>query len=62
MRVAAPAEAGKANRAVVDLLRDWLGASDVEIVAGLSRAQKTLRVRGISALAEEKLRAESFYA
>jgi uncharacterized protein (TIGR00251 family) len=59
IRVAAPPEGGKANRAVVELLQEWLGASDVEIVAGSGSAQKTVRIRGISALAEEKLRTES---
>lgn len=59
VRVAAPPEGGKANRAVVELLQEWLGASDVEIVAGSGNAQKTVRIRGISALAQEKLRTES---
>jgi uncharacterized protein (TIGR00251 family) len=44
VRVAAPAEAGKANRAVVRLLREWLGARRVSIVAGLGSAEKTVRV------------------
>lgn len=52
MRVAAPAEAGKANRAVVELLRSWLVASDVEIVAGLSSPEKTVRVAGLTAIPE----------
>jgi hypothetical protein len=46
VRVAAPAEKGKANQALVELLRDWLGAIDVEIVAGQSRREKTIRVKG----------------
>jgi uncharacterized protein (TIGR00251 family) len=46
VRVAAPAEKGKANQVLVELLRDWLGAIDVEIVAGLSRREKTIRVKG----------------
>jgi uncharacterized protein (TIGR00251 family) len=46
VRVAAPAEGGKANRAVVDLLRKWLGTREVEIVGGFSSAEKTVRVRG----------------
>ena len=44
VRVAAPAEGGKANRAVVELLRRWLGAKRVTIVAGQSSAEKTVRV------------------
>jgi uncharacterized protein (TIGR00251 family) len=44
VRVAAPAEAGKANRAVVELLEAWLGVRGVTIVAGASSAEKTVRV------------------
>jgi uncharacterized protein (TIGR00251 family) len=46
VRVAAPAEAGKANRAVVELLRSWLGVVEVEIVSGRSSPAKTVRVPG----------------
>ncbi len=56
VRVAAPAEGGKANLAVVRLLEDWLGVSGVEIVAGLGRPEKTVRVAGFSRLTEERLR------
>ncbi len=49
--IAAPAEGGKANRAIVRLLAKHLGVrtADVSIVAGQSRAQKTVHVRGLSA-------------
>lgn len=47
VRVAAPAEGGKANRAVVELLRNWLGTRHVEIIRGLSRAEKTIRISGV---------------
>ncbi|MEO8349951.1 MAG: DUF167 domain-containing protein [Acidobacteriota bacterium] len=50
VRVAAPAEGNKANRAVVALLKNWLGARAVEIVAGLSTREKTVRVAGVSAV------------
>jgi len=50
VRVAAPPEGGKANRALVELLREWLGVRDVEIVGGLSSAEKIVRVSGISAI------------
>ena len=46
VRVAAPAEGGRANRALVELLREWLGTRDVEIVAGFSNAEKTVWVSG----------------
>ncbi len=52
VRVAAPPEAGKANRAVVRLLRDWLGVSAVEIVAGSGTPAKTVRVAGDVSLPE----------
>ena len=48
VRVAAPAEGGRANRAVVELLREWLGAAspaDIEIVSGQGKPKKTVRVR-----------------
>ena len=44
VRVAAPAESGKANRAALALLRAWLGASRVTLVAGRRSAEKTVRV------------------
>lgn len=47
VRVASPAEAGKANRAVVEILRKWLGVRDVEILSGHSNREKTVRVRGL---------------
>lgn len=55
VRVAAPAEGGKANRAVVELLREWLSVKDVEIVAGHSSGEKTVRVGGLTELNETQL-------
>ena len=55
VRVAAPAEKGRANRALVKLLRAWLGVRDVAIVAGLSGPEKTVRVGGIQGLTAEQL-------
>jgi uncharacterized protein (TIGR00251 family) len=52
VRVAAPAEGGKANRALVRLLAEWLGVRDVEIVAGGSSAEKIVRVTGLSTIPE----------
>ena len=53
VRVAAPAEGGKANRALVEVLREWLGVRDVEIVAGRSSAEKTVRAIGLSTIPEQ---------
>ena len=52
VRVAAPAEGGKANRAVEKLLKRWLGAAEVEIVSGHRTAAKTVRARGVSRVPE----------
>lgn len=56
VRVAAPPEKGRANRAVVELLRKWLGVRDVEIVAGRGGAEKTASVKGLAGLTPEQLR------
>lgn len=48
VRVAAPPEAGKANRALIELLSRWLGARDMEIASGTSSPEKTVRVHGLS--------------
>lgn len=58
VKVAAPPEDGKANRAVCELLAAALGVADraVTIAAGHSNAEKTARVEGLSAgAAREKL-------
>jgi hypothetical protein len=47
IRVAAQPEAGHANRALVDLLRRWLGTKLVEIVSGTSSPEKIVRVSGV---------------
>jgi uncharacterized protein len=52
IRVAAPAERGRANRAVIHVLREWLGVRDLEIVAGPSSPEKTVRVSGLSTIPE----------
>lgn len=46
IRVAEPAEGGKANRAVLDLVSGWFGGASVELVSGHGMALKTIRVRG----------------
>ena len=56
IRVAAPAEGGKANRALVKVLSEWLGTRAVEIVAGVSGPEKTVRVLGLSRSPELKAR------
>lgn len=45
IRVAAPAEGGKANAELTRFLRKSLGASDVEIVGGKTDRIKLVRIR-----------------
>lgn len=51
VRISAPPEGGKANRAIAALLARALGvrAADVELISGPSNPQKTFRVRGVAA-------------
>jgi uncharacterized protein (TIGR00251 family) len=51
IKVAPPPEDGKANRAVEELLARTLGvaASQVTVVAGHMRPQKTVRIVGVAA-------------
>lgn len=44
IRVAASPEGGKANRAVEELLRGYLGAARVEVAGGRSRPEKVVLV------------------
>ena len=55
IKVAAPPEQGKANRAVVELLKQWLGSNAIEIVAGHGHAEKTVKVTGITGLTAEQM-------
>ena len=58
VRVAAPPEGGRANDAIRALVAGALGvrARDVEIVAGATSREKTLRVSGVGvAAAAERL-------
>ncbi len=55
VRVSQPAESGRANEAVVELLSRWLGSRDVAIVSGHSRPEKTVRVRGMRELPPDAL-------
>ena len=49
--VAAPAEKGKANKAVVDFVSKLLGIHrrQVEVVVGLTNPLKTIRIEGVAA-------------
>ena len=51
VRVSAAAEGGRANKAICALIAGALGASkkDVSVVAGLTSAEKTVRVAGMGA-------------
>jgi uncharacterized protein (TIGR00251 family) len=55
LRVSAPAEAGKANDAVLALLAETLDVSrrDLELAAGHSSRDKVVAVRGMTADAAE---------
>jgi uncharacterized protein len=55
LRVAEPAEGGRANRAVIALVSRWLAVKDVEIVSGHGQPEKSVRVRGITAIPPEAL-------
>lgn len=46
IQVAAPPEDGKANKAVIEVLAQWLGLakSDVELVSGASQPTKCFRI------------------
>ena len=48
--VTAPPEDGRANQALTELLRDWLGLrrSQVELAAGPTNRNKQFLVRGVS--------------
>ena len=59
VRIAVPAERGRANRALVSLIREWLGVTDVAIVSGVSSAEKRVRVGGIDRLDRRRLAAIS---
>jgi hypothetical protein len=49
--VAAPPEDGRANAAIVELLRDYFGLkrSQIELIGGLTNRNKTVLIRGLSA-------------
>ena len=53
VRIAAPPEGGKANKAICALLAAELGLkpADVEVVQGHTRAEKTVRAVGVAAAA-----------
>ena len=50
VKVAAPPEEGRANKAVCELLADAMGVSarDVSIIAGHASPEKTALVRGVT--------------
>jgi hypothetical protein len=49
--VTAPPEDGRANEALVEVLRDWLGVrrSQVELLTGATNRNKVFLVRGLTA-------------
>ena len=50
IKVSAPAEGGKANRAVCELLASELGIPprDVTVISGHTRPQKRIAIRGVT--------------
>jgi len=48
--VTAPPEAGRANQAITELLRDWLGLkrSQVELASGATHRNKQFLIRGLT--------------
>lgn len=56
VRVSAPPEGGKANRAICELLAESLGLKprDIEVIAGHASAEKSVRVIGIEPAAVER--------
>mgnify|MGYP003130663889 CR=1 FL=1 len=57
VRVSAPPEGGKANKAICALLAKTLGVKkrDVEIISGLTNPEKVARVRGIDEATARRL-------
>jgi uncharacterized protein (TIGR00251 family) len=49
--VTAPPEDGRANEALVEVLREWLGVrrSAVELISGKSNRNKVFLIRGVTA-------------
>ena len=56
IKVAQPPEAGRANRAVIELLADALNIppANIAIVAGHTQPRKTVRIQGVSAEALQR--------
>ena len=53
--VVAPPEHGKANRALLLLLANWLGTKNLELIAGHGNPEKTVRVNGAYELSDEQM-------
>jgi uncharacterized protein (TIGR00251 family) len=51
VKVAAPPEGGRANKAVIQLLADALSIAprDIQVIAGLTNPEKTARITGLTA-------------
>lgn len=48
VRTSAPAEGGKANRAVAGLVADWIGGNRGRVVSGHSARRKKILVEGVT--------------
>lgn len=60
--VTAPPEDGRANAAIVEVLKDWLGVkrSQVELLSGSTNRNKVFLVRGLTAGQLTELISRSF--
>ena len=55
IRIAAPAQDGKANQALLLLIASWLGTKNVELITGHGNPEKTVRVTGVYELSDEQM-------
>ncbi|MCZ2340510.1 MAG: DUF167 domain-containing protein [Bacteroidales bacterium] len=60
LAVTAPPEEGRANAALVELLRDWLGVrrSQIELLSGATNRNKVFLIRDVSAAELQAIVAE----
>jgi uncharacterized protein (TIGR00251 family) len=57
VRIAAPAQDGRANAAVLALIGAWLGCRRAAIISGASSPEKSVHLPGVSTLSSAQLAA-----